>query len=819
MLKYYLSLAFRGFRRHPLFSLINIAGLSIGISAALVIYLIVQYELDFGKVHGNTDRIYRVVSKLELPGLTIENSGVPMPTASAARNRIAGIETVSQFLTIYGIKVSIPNPQKNASTLIRKQNKIIFADSEYFNLFRYAWLAGSSAGLNAPHRVVLSDDRARLYFGNIPDRDVIGRTIIYDDTVNTTVAGVVKRFDRPTELMFEEFISLSTVTTTGLKEKWSWDEWGAVNTNSQMFVRLQPYADVAAVEIKLNKMRDGLRQKDFDNPTKDNTTHFLQRFYDIHFDTKFPGFNPMSGHKPTLYGLLAVGLFLLILGSINFINITTANASLRAKEIGIRKTLGSGRGSILKQVLFETFFMVLLSTAISIALIPWLLHVFKDFIRPEISFQSLITPHVALFLFLLVTIITLLSGFYPAMVLTKFRAISVMNNQLHQGTGQTQKAYVRKTLSILQFAIAQFLLIATLVVSRQIHYSLNKDLGFKKDAIISFSVYHNIFQEDQNDRRRFQLLKMLENVRGVNKISLAGTTPASENWMSLIFKFSEEGRPPFETNVEVKHADSNYFDLFGLKLVAGRIMVQSDTAREYVINEKYARLLGFNNPAYAIGHMLNGQRPIVGVVGDFHSRSTREAIIPLAITSASNSSFDFHLRLFPATKARPWHETLAEVRRAFKSVYPEDEFNYTFFDESIAAFYKNEQNVSRLLNWATGLCIVISCLGLLGLVVFVTNSRKKEIGIRKVLGASVISLVTMLSKYFVAVVLIAFLIALPIAWWAMHAWLQNFEYRAPLSWWVFVIAAAAMMLIALFILSVRTARTAMENPIKSLRIE
>lgn len=819
MLKYYLSFALRSFKRHPLFSLINIAGLSTGISAALVIYLIVQYELDFGKVHGNTDRIYRVVSKLELPGLTIENSGVPVPTASAAKNRIAGIETVSQFLTIYGTKVSIPNPQENASTLIRKQNKIIFADSDYFNLFRYNWLAGSRAGLNEPHTVVLTDNRARLYFGNLPYQDVIGRTIIYDDTIKTTVAGVVKRFHRPTELMFEEFISLNTVATTRLKEQWAWDEWGAVNTNSQMFVRLQQYANVAAIEKQLNKMRDRLRQKDANNPAKDNTTHFLQRFDDIHFDTKYPGFNPMSGHRPTLYGLLAVGIFLLTLGCVNFINLTTANASLRAKEIGIRKTLGSGRSSIIKQMLFETFFMALLSTVISIALVPWLLHVFKDFIRPEISFQSLTAPHVALFLFLLLTGITLLSGFYPAIVLTKFRAISVMNHQLHQGTGQTQKAYVRKTLSILQFAIAQFLLIATLVVSRQIHYSLNKDLGFKKDAIISFSVYHNMYQEKQNDRRRFQLLKMLENVRGVDKISLAGTAPSSENWMSLIFKFSEEGRPPFETNVEVKHADRNYFDLFGLKLVAGRIMAQSDTTREYVINEKYARLLGFKNPADAIGHMINGQRPIVGVVGDFHSRSTREAIIPLAITSASNSSFDFHLRLFPATEARPWHETLAEVRRAFKSVYPEDEFNYTFFDESIAAFYKNEQNASRLLNWATGLCTLISCLGLLGLVVFVTNSRIKEIGIRKVLGASVIGLVTMLSKEFIAVVVIAFLISLPVAWWAMHAWLQNFEYRAPLSWWIFVVAAAAMMLLALLILSLRTVKTAMENPVKSLRTE
>lgn len=399
MLKYYSSFAFRSFKRRPLFSLINISGLSIGISAALVIYLIVQYELDFGKVHGNTDRIYRVVSKMEFPGLIIESSGVPVPTASAVRNGIAGIETVSQFLAIYGTKVSIPNPQKNANTLFRNRNKVIFADNDYFNLFRYDWLAGSLGGLSEPHRVVITDNRARLYFGNVPYQDVIGRTIVYNDSINTTVAGVVKHFDRPTELMFEEFISLSTVATTGLKEQWAWEEWGAVNTNSQMFVRLQQNADVAGVEKQLNKMRDGLRQKDAENPAKDNTTHFLQRFDDIHFATKYPGFSPMPGHRPTLYGLLAVGIFLLILGCINFINLTTANASLRAKEIGIRKTLGSGSGAIIRQVLFETFFMALLSTAISIALVPWLLHVLKDFIRPEVSFQSLIAPHVALFLF------------------------------------------------------------------------------------------------------------------------------------------------------------------------------------------------------------------------------------------------------------------------------------------------------------------------------------------------------------------------------------------------------------------------------------
>lgn len=815
MLKNYLPSVLRNFRRNPFFFLINIFGLAIGICASLVIYLIVQYELDFEKVHKNIDKVYRVVTRMEFPGLTSESSAVPAPTPASARSRIPGLETVAHLLTVQEMKVAIPRKEQSDPAVFRKQDKVVYADGKYFKVFGYEWLAGSAvSSLNEPFQVVLTDSRARLYFGNIPFSEVIGQTIVYNDTLKTTVAGVVKRFVRPTELIFEEFISLNTVLEAGLKDQWDWDEWGAVN-NSQMLVKLAAEAVPVQIERQLNKMRDELRHKDVQNPRKDYATHFLQRFEDIHFDAVYPGFVQMRGHKPTLYGLLVVALFLLVLGCINFINLTTANASLRAKEIGIRKTLGSGRNRLIFQFLSETFCVVLLSTIISIAMVPWLLQIFKDFIRPEISFYSVFAVHVGIFLVLLVVVVTFLAGIYPALLLTRFKPISIMRNASIV-SGQSRKPHLRKALSLMQFAIAQFLLVATLFVSKQIHYSLNKDLGFNKEAIVSFGVFNSY--SNNEDPRRLRLLQMLKKIPGIQMVSLAGSAPATTRWMSMSFKLSGKNRPERETNVEIKFADTNYFRLFGLKLIAGRHLVQSDIVREYVVNETYARMMGFQNPADVIGYTINERRPIVGVVSDFHSRSTREPIKPIAIASVTNNSYNFHLSLLPIEHGK-WQETLAAVEQAYKKVYPEQEFKYEFYDESISAFYKAEQDLARLLKWSAGLCILISCLGLLELVTFVTNARVKEIGIRKVLGASVMTLITMLSKEFISVVLISFALIFPLGWWAMHNWLLNFEYRTPLSWWIFALVAGGMLLIALLVLSLRTVKAAMETPVKWLRSE
>lgn len=820
MIKNYLIIALRNVWRNKIFSLINISGLAIGISSALVIYLIVQFEFSFDKFRKDKDRIYRVVSDNTFPGgVVFKNSGVPMPMPPALRNDITGIDIATHFVNAYEAKVSISYPGTQSPAEFKKQTKIVYADEFYFRLLEYDWLAGSmQSALKDPFQVVITESRAKNYFGNLSFTDIIGRQIIYNDSVKTTVTGIVKDPEqKATDFLFKEFISLATVMTTGLKAHFGSDNWGSINSSSQLFVKLSEGTTPEQVEAQL----PGLRKKYRDPSREDNTRNRLQALTEIHVNAEYDVFDQRQSHKPTLYGLLAVAVFLLLLGCINFINLTTALAGQRAKEIGIRKTLGSGKGQLIFQFLSETFLFTFLATVLSIIITPWLLNIFSDFIPPEITFNSINQPHVWIFLILLVLLMTVFSGFYPAWILTKFQPVTALKNQVQPGGTQSRKAWLRKTLTVTQFVIAQFLVIATLVVSKQINYSLNKDLGYKKDAIVFFRAPWNFFA-DKKDNRRFVLFEKIKEIPGIEKISMGGSAPAHQGSSSSTLKMNN-GKNVIELMVETVNADPVYFEIYKMKLVAGKFPERSDTLKEYLINESYTRALGFSNPAEAIGKFIErgeNKIPVVGVLADFHSKSTHEPIKPLAYSSVGQNSYAIHLALKPQHNAPgQWRASLAKIENEFKKIYPEEEFQYQFFDASIAAFYKKEQDISRLLTWAAGLCIFISCLGLLGLVIYTTHARTKEIGVRKVLGASVTQIVSLLSKDLALLVLIAFIIASPLAWLAMNKWLQDFVYRTNISWWVFAVCGASMLMISIIVLSIRTIRAAMANPVKSLRTE
>ena len=824
MIKNHLKIAIRHLGHNKLFSLINISGLAIGISASLVIYLIVQHEWSYEKFHKDGDRIFRVVSEETSPDMIFHNSGVPVPTAKAVREEVSGLENVTHFITAYDPKVSIPLSGNKPPAVFKKQKSIVYADEHYFEIFNYKWLAGSSENaLKAPFQVVLTQSRAKTYFASLNLPDILGREIFYNDTIRAVVGGIVQDLNEVTDFTFQEFISRATLEHTGLKDQWNWNEWNNINSASQLFVKLAKGSSPQQIEKQLVDIREKYREKDKNEDgsiVHDGTKHFLQPLTDIHFNRDYDAFNQRQGRASTLLGLFLVAVFLLLLGCINFINLTTAQSSQRAKEIGIRKTMGSGKWRLVFQFLSETFFLTLLATLLSVAITPWLLNMFSDFIPDAISFVSLNSAHVWIFLLLLLILVSVLSGFYPALILTKYSPVTVLKNQAANGTAQTRKAWLRKTLTATQFVIAQFLIIATLVVTKQIRYSINKDLGYKKEAIVYLNTPRNVFS-DEPDFRRFVLYNKLKSIPEIGKISLGGSAPASFNLSSSIFKY-RDGAKKLETTVEIKYADTAYFDLYQMKLVAGRNLQQSDTSKEYVINETYAKLLGFPEPQDAVGKMIGYEAvfPIVGVIADFNTRSTHAPIKPLLYTAANKRSYILHISLRQGAKGSDtWKRALAKTEQAYKESYPENDFTYNFYDESIAAFYKTEQNISRLLTWASGLCVFISCLGLLGLAIFVTNSRTKEIGVRKVLGASVAQIVSLLSKDFISLVLIAFVITLPLSWWAMHNWLQDFAFRTSLSWWVFALTGAGMLLIALFILSIRTVKAATVNPVKSLRTE
>ncbi len=813
MIRNYLKLALRTLWKHKLFSAINILGLAIGISAALVIYLIVHNEMSYEKFHQDKERIYRVVSNMHFPDQEFKNAGIPGPLAPVMRAEIPGIEQSSVFWTRSPEKTTISDNGKEKN--FKRQPEVIFADDQYFKLFKYQWLAGSSeTALSEPNKVVLTESRARIYFPSTDARESLGKTLLYEDSIRAIVSGVVKDLDEITHFTFKEFVSLATVENR-LKKENSWGDWGSLSSSSQFYIKLKEGVNPKKIDAAL----PALRKKHNKENDYMVTDHFLQPLADIHFNQDFDVFGQRQGHKPTLYGLLAVAGFLLLLGCINFINLTTAQSSSRAKEIGIRKTMGSSRSTLIVQFLIETILLTLIATLVSVLLTPWILKIFSDYIPEGLQFSLSDQPHILLFITLLILVVSMISGLYPSMVLSKYKPVLVLKNFAYANSSKSRRVWIRKTLIVSQFMIAQFFIIATMIVGKQIQFSLNKDLGFRKDAIINFSAPYN---RQKPDGKQFVLQQKIKAIPEIEQLSLAGPPPASSNVSVQTMKFNKDGKE-IETTVEIKFADTSYINVYNMKLVAGRNLQQSDTVREYLVNEAYARFLGFRNPGDIVGKsMLHGEgnTPIVGVLADINSKSLHETIQPLAYTSMAERHFYFHVGLSrTGTNTDNWKSTLKKIEVAWKEVYPEETFNYTFFDDSIARFYKKEQDTASLLNWCTGLSIFISCLGLLGLAIYTTNQRRKEIGVRKVLGATVGQIVSLISKDFLSLVILAFVIAAPIAWWAMNDWLQSFAYRTNISWWIFVLSGSMMILIALAILSIQTIRSAMANPVKSLRTE
>ncbi len=583
-----------------------------------------------------------------------------------------------------------------------------------------------------------------------------------------------------------------------------------------MLVKLTPGAVPASIGKQINALFERHHKKEPNDNSK--TEYKLQPLNDIHFNGDYGTYDLPVANKATLYGLLAVAMFLLLLGCINFINLTTAYASQRSKEIGIRKTMGGSRSQLVFQFLSETFMLTFIATVLSVAITPLLLKVFSDFIPEGLHFNISSQPMIIAFLIVLVVGVTLFAGFYPSLILSKFKPVAVLKNQVNTNSGKTRSAWLRKSLTVSQLVIAQVFIMATLLVSKQIYYSLHKDMGFKKEAILYLQTnYYDTVKEN-----KYVLLEKLKSIPEIAMVSLSNSAPSSLSTWSGTIKY-KDGKKEIETDVQQKYGDTNYTKLYGLKLLAGHNLAASDTVKEFLINETYANLLGFQNPQQAVGKYLewsNKRIPVSGVVADFNQKSLHEPIKPLIIGSWDNVERTISVALYPQDKhGTNWEKAIAKIERAFKQVYPADDFEYKFFDEDIAKYYDAEQHISGLLKWATGLAVFISCLGLFGLVIYTTTQRTKEIGVRKVLGASVSQIVTLISKDFLALVLLALVVAIPLAWLAMHKWLENFAYRTEISWWIFIAAGLSMVIISIITLGVQTIKAALANPVKSLRTE
>ena len=818
MIKNYFKVAFRNFWRHKLFTLINVIGLSIGISAALVIYLLIHYDLTFDKFHRDGDRIYRVVTNFSFSGSPGNNPGICGPLPWAVKNEVTGLQQAAPIFRLSQPNVIVPNGSK-ASSRFKIQDNIIVADGDYFQLFEYKWLAGSvKSALAAPYQVVLTSEQAQKYFPGVSYDQMLGRTVIYD-TLKTTVSGIVQTIKQNTDLVFHDFISFPTAfSNPSLKEQLRLHNWGGTSPEYQFFIKLTPQSTVAHIEKQIND----IKKRNYKSRPGVTEEFALQPLADIHFNPNYGTFNGRIADKTTLLELSGIALFLLLLGCINFINLTTAQSAQRAKEIGIRKTMGSSRKQLVFQFISETFLLTLTAVVISAAMAPVILQFFAGFIPTGVQTSLVLQPNVILFLVLLTIIVSIASGFYPAMVLSGYKPIAVLKNQAGKGR-ETRKALLRKSLTVAQFAIAQFFIMATILVSKQIYYALHKDLGFKKDAILII----NSPWKNRQERLNQVLLNKFRAIPQVDMISMGRDAPTSDDPHSTEGAYKDGKKEIKMENLGLKFGDENYIKIYHIKLLAGRNLQPNDTSRAFLINNTLAKQIGFNNPQDAVGRVIsnfNGDKDmrIVGVVSDFNQESIHTAIAPLAILTSTNFYFNgtFHIALKPQTaNGDEWKTAISSMEKAWKQIYPEDDFEYQFFDESIARLYANEQNTVLLLNWATGLSILISCLGLLGLTIYTTTQRTKEIGVRKVLGATVTQIVVLLSTEMAWLIALAFVIISPVAWWAMNKWMQNFADHTNISWWVFALSGGGMLLTALVTSGFRTVKAALENPVRSLRSE
>ena len=826
MLKNYLKIALRSLLRNKVYSFINILGLAIGVSACLVIFLLVSFELSFDNFHPDRERIYRITSGFKNPdGSAYYNAGLSAPMPSVIRQELTGIESLSAFFN-WSAKVTIPNhkndtknPPKTWKSDNFQDSPIIICEPQYFQIFQYKWLQGNPENaLRTPNEVVLTEEKAEKYFGKIPLEQVMGKQLYYNDSLVVTVTGIVKSLPKNSDFKFGDFISFKSITGKNRRGEFGLDQWTNTNGDSQALVKLTKGTSEANINKQLVKFLG--KHLDKKDEWSVGRSLSLQSLNNIHFNAEYGDSFSRQVHLPTLYALMGIAIFLLLIAAINFINLSTAQSIVRVKEIGVRKVLGSSRRSLIFQFLSETFVITSVAVLLSVLFVEPLLWAFSDFIPKTLTFNVL-DPQILGFLVLITVITSLLSGLYPAWIISSYTPVASLKNQVING--QSRTVFLRKALITFQFTASQVFILGTIIVASQSKFMLNKDMGFKKDAI----VYFQTDWKDTESNKKQVLINKLRQFSEIETVCL-GDPPAREGYSMTALKFFD-GKKEITTSVHQKSVDESYVQMYGLKIIAGRNLSHSDTLKEFLINEAYTKELGFKKPEQAIGKFINYYSldgkpmkfPIIGVLANFHFQSMHSNIKPLYMSMnkyASNINVKIRSK---GISPKNIEGILSKMKKVYNQVYPDNDqvFSPVFFDETFTNFYKKEQKFAQILNTATGIAIFISCMGLFGLVAFTTQRRTKEIGIRKVLGASVTQIVNLLSKDFLKLVILGIVIASPIAYWAMNKWLQDFAYRVEISWWIFALAGIVAIIIALLTVSYQSIKAALANPVKSLRTE
>ncbi len=811
MLSNNLKLALRNLRAQKGFALLNILGLAVGIAAVLLIFRLVHYELSFNKNFHNYDRIVRIVTKdVGLDGEENFTRGVPLPAMSAVKNTVPQLAASSKIKE-YWPTVLVPNP--SGGPALKKFNmgdgKIsFFVEPDFFQIFDFQWLTGDkNTALKDPNTLVMTRTMAEMCFGKW--ENALGQILLVENDP-MTIQGVVE--DAPVNCDIPVTLAISYATILANKAKHEYHEdWGSTSSNDQMFGLL---ADVNQFEAANNLVAQ-VGQKEYAEEGRGNRSsrqHLLQPFSELHYDDRYGTSATHVISKSRLWVLSSIGFLVLLMACFNFINLSTAQALRRSKEVGVRKTLGGSRANLFGQFMLETALVVLFSMALG-TLLAWITSPLLEEISEvptELPFLS--QPIVLIFLAGAGLAITLLSGFYPSMVLAGFNPIRALKNDNSERSMGGNS--VRKGLVVLQFMIAQALVVGTIITLGQLDYVRNMDLGFQKDLVYTFWINGDSLSQSKISGFK----QRLSQVPGVESVAFGSDQPASGSTWASNFAFGR-GTDDQRFSVTMKYCDVDFQKTYGLQLLAGRWLEPSDTLKEYVVNETLLKKVGIKNPEEALGKEIrtgrNQWRKVVGVVKDFHAHSAHRTVEPLLMSTNLKRMYGAGVKISPKNIST----TTAAIQREFDNTYPEQVFDPTFFDESIAEFYIAENRFSATCKGFGLLAIFISCLGLLGLAAHAAQRRTKEIGVRKVLGASVLGITGLLAKDFLKLVLIAIVLASPLAYYFMQQWLEDFAYRIDIQWWMFVVAALAAICIAFLTVSIQSVKAALANPVKSLRSE
>lgn len=808
MIRNYFKIAWRNLLKNKGYASINILGLSIGMAVCLLIMLFVQHELSFDQYHTNAGRIYRANMEIKFGNNHIDLAVVNPNFGETAKNDIAAVEDFVRLRWSDGFLI------KKGNENIR-ENRIAFADNSLFSIFSFPFLDGNpQTALTEPNTIVINESIARKYFNST---QAVGKTLIINDTQHRRVSGVIKDIPENTHFQFRMFIPM--FEDGGSKEKiWA----GSQNYNTYILAR--EGVSAAHLNTELSRMLDKNLDSNLQKVIGKSLSQFkaqgdffnvsLTPLADIHLYSNKTGELDGNGNLQYVYVFSAIALFILVIACINFMNLATARMSGRAKEVGLRKSMGSLRSSLIMQFLSESMLTTVFSMVLAVSLALLALPVFNELTDKQIQVTFLAHPAVIIALITLTFIVGLLAGAYPAFYFSGFQPVKVLKGTMENSF---KKSMLRNGLVVFQFSASIVLIVGTIVVYQQMDYIRGKDIGYNREQML---VINNTNQlGDQVQSFKNQLLT----VPGVQNVTVTGFLPTNYYRNNNSFFPTQALDTKDAVSMQKWEVDENYINTMNMKIVAGRNFdkTMGTDSNAMIINEAAAKFMGQKNVLNKVFYnirdeetkTLNGYR-IVGVVKDFNFSSLRDQVKPLAMIYRKNNA-GISVRL----QSSDLPALIGQIGDKWKLFSPGLPFEYTFMDDDFNTLYKGEEKVGNIFTVFTLLALFIGCMGLFGLATFMAEQRTKEIGIRKVLGASVMGITSLLSVNFVKLVFVAILIACPLAYYFMDKWLAGFAYRIHIEWWVFVVAGALALVITVLTVSWQAIKAALMNPVRSLRSE